>query len=245
MSAKSVLVTGGSRGIGAATVERFTAEGWRTYFTFISDNAAASRMAGTTGATAIQSDVGQEADILSLMAQLDADGVVLEALINNAGITGPKRRMESVTADTLTDVLRVNVIGTALMCREAVKRMSTKNGGRGGAIVNLSSTATLAGSPDQWVDYAASKGAIDILTKGLAREVGEEGVRVNAVAPGYTLTDMARAGQIAERFDAYKHEVPLGRIGLVEEVAAGIYWLCTDDAAYVTGTVLPVSGGRC
>jgi len=123
--------------------------------------------------------------------------------------------------------------------------MSTAHGGRGGAIVNLSSTATLAGSPNQWIDYAATKGAVDILTKGLAREVGEEGIRVNAVGPGYTLTDMAREGQIAERFDQYKHEVPMGRIGTVEEVANGIYWLCSDEATYVTGTVLPVAGGRC
>ncbi len=182
---------------------------------------------------------------MALMAEFDRDGIYIDALVNNAGITGPKRRLDEVSADVIADVMRVNILGTTLMCREAVRRMSTKHGGRGGSIVNLSSTATLAGSPDQWIDYAASKGAVDILTRGLAREVGEEGIRVNAVAPGYTLTDMARKGQIAERFDAYKHEVPLGRIGTVEEVAAGIYWLCSDEAAYVTGTILPVSGGRC
>ncbi len=245
MSAKTVLITGGSRGIGAATIARFASEGWRTIFTYVSNAEAADRVAAETGSVGIQSDVSDEADILRLMSSLDDDGTYLDALINNAGITGPKRRLDEVTSEVLTDVLRVNVVGTILMCREAVKRMSTKHGGRGGTIVNLSTTATLAGSPNQWVDYAASKGAIDILTKGLAREVGEEGIRVNAVAPGYTLTDMAREGQIAERFDAYRHEVPLGRIGLVEEVAAGIYWLCSDDATYVTGTVLPVSGGRC
>jgi len=131
------------------------------------------------------------------------------------------------------------------MCREAVARMSTAQGGRGGAICNLSSTATLAGSPNQWIDYAATKGAVDILTKGLSREVGEQGIRVNAVAPGYTLTDMAHEGEIEARFDSFRHEVPMGRIGQVEEVANGIYWLCSDEASYVTGAVLPVAGGRC
>lgn len=202
-------------------------------------------MANETGARAVQSDVGSESDILALMALFDSEGIYIDALVNNAGITGPKRRLEDVTVDTLNDVLRVNIVGTVVMCREAVKRMSTARGGRGGAIVNLSSTATLAGSPNQWIDYAATKGAVDILTRGLAREVGEEGIRVNAVGPGYTMTDMARKGQIAERFDQYKHEVPMGRIGTVEEVANGIYWLCSDEATYVTGTVLPVSGGRC
>lgn len=245
MSKKTALITGGSRGIGAATVARFSAAGWDTVFTYVSNREAADAVAAETGARAIQSDVGSEDDIMSLMTTLDADGVYIDALVNNAGITGPKRRMEDVTVEILNDVLRVNIIGTVIMCREAIKRMSTAHGGSGGAIVNLSSTATLAGSPNQWIDYAATKGAVDILTKGLAREVGEEGIRVNAVGPGYTLTDMARKGKIAERFDQYKHEVPMGRIGTVEEVANGIYWLCSDEAGYVTGTVLPVSGGRC
>lgn len=245
MSKKTALITGGSRGIGAATVTRFAGAGWDAVFTYVSNKDAADALAKETGARAVQSDVGVEEDILALMASLDKDGIYIDALVNNAGITGPKRRMEDVTVDVLNAVLRVNIVGTVLMCREAIKRMSTSHGGRGGAIVNLSSTATLAGSPNQWIDYAATKGAVDILTKGLAREVGEEGIRVNAVGPGYTLTDMARKGEIAERFDQYKHEVPMGRIGTVEEVANGIYWLCSDEAAYVTGTVLPVSGGRC
>ncbi|MGJ3261336.1 MAG: SDR family NAD(P)-dependent oxidoreductase [Rhodospirillales bacterium] len=242
---KTVIVTGGSRGIGAAVVARFAAEGWRVVFTYVANDEAAEKVAGETGARAIKGDVGAEADILALFRTLDDDGIYPDAVVNNAGITGPKRRMEEVTWDTVMDVYRVNVAGSVAMCREAVKRMSTRHGGRGGAIVNLSSTATLAGSPGQWIDYAGSKGAIDIITKGLAREVGEEGIRVNAVAPGYTLTEMSIEGQIATRFDAeFRHEVPLGRIGTVEEVAAGVYWLCTDEAAYVTGCVLPVAGGR-
>ncbi|MEQ8318991.1 MAG: SDR family oxidoreductase [Rhodospirillales bacterium] len=241
---KTVLITGGSRGIGAAVVRRFAAEGWRVIFTYVSNDAAADEIASETGARAIKGDVGAEADILGLFRTLDDEGINLDALVNNAGITGPKRRLEDVTWETVMDVLRVNVAGTVVMCREAVRRMSTSNGGKGGAIVNLSSTATLQGSPNQWIDYAAGKGAIDILTKGLAREVGEEGIRVNAVAPGYTLTEMSIAGQIATRFEEFRHEVPLGRIGTAEEVAAGIYWLCSDESAYVTGSVMPVAGGR-
>ncbi len=242
---KTVIVTGGSRGIGAAVVARFAAEGWRVVFTYVANDEAAEKVAGDTGARAIKGDVGAEADILALFRTLDDDGIYPDAVVNNAGITGPRRRMEEVTWDTVMDVYRVNVAGSVAMCREAVKRMSTRHGGRGGAIVNLSSTATLAGSPGQWIDYAGSKGAIDIITKGLAREVGEEGIRVNAVAPGYTLTEMSIEGQIATRFDVeFRHEVPLGRIGTVEEVAAGVYWLCSDEAAYVTGCVLPVAGGR-
>lgn len=241
---KTALITGGSRGIGAAVVARFAAEGWQVIFTYVSNDAAADAVASETGARAVKGDVGSEADILSLFKNLDDEKITIDALVNNAGITGPKRRMEDVTWETVMDVYRVNVAGSVAMCREAVKRMSTNNGGRGGSIVNLSSTATLAGSPNQWIDYAGSKGAIDIITKGLSREVGEEGIRVNAVAPGYTLTDMARKGQIAERFHEFKHEVPMGRIGTVEEVAAGIYWLCTDEASYITGCILPVAGGR-
>ena len=222
---KTVLITGGSRGIGAATVRRFADAGWQVHFTYVSNEAAAREVATETGAQALQCNVGSEPAILTTMASLDGDGVVLDALVNNAGITGPKRRMVEVTSATLEEVCRVNIIGTALMCREAVARMSTASGGRGGVICNLSSTATLAGSPNQWIDYAASKGAVDILTKGLAREVGEQGIRVNAVAPGYTLTDMAREGEIEARFDSFRHEVPMGRIGQVEEVANGIYWL--------------------
>ena len=219
---KTALVTGGSRDIGAAVVARFASEGWNVIFTYVSNTAAAEEVAKTTGARAVKCDAGSEAEILSFMKTLDDEGISIDALVNNAGITGPKRRMEEVTAETLEEVMRVNITGVVLMCREAVKRMSTTHGGRGGMIVNLSSTATAAGSPNQWIDYSASKGAIDIITRGLSREVGAEGIRVNAVAPGYTLTDMAREGEIEARFDSFKHEVPLGRIGTVEEVAAGI-----------------------
>lgn len=243
---KTALITGGSRGIGEATVRRFADEGWRVVFTYVRNAEAAEAVADETGARAVRCDSGSEADILGLWKSLDDDRIVVDALVNNAAVTGgPKRKLIEVTAEMLDAVARVNFAGVILMCREAVKRMAKSNGGHGGAIVNLSSTATLAGGPNQWVDYAATKGAVDVLTKGLSREVSGDGIRVNAVAPGYTLTDMAREGRIEERFDDMKHEVPMGRLGEPEEVAAGIYWLCTDEAAYVTGTILPVSGGRC
>jgi len=245
-AARTVLITGGSRGIGEAAVRRFADEGWCVFFTFVQDAGAAEKVAAETGAEAVKCDVGSESDILDLWQKLDDDGVYVDALVNNAGVTGgPKRRMSEVISELMEEMCRVNIVGVALMCREAVGRMSKKSGGKGGAIVNLSSTATLAGSPNQGIDYAATKGAVDVLTKGLSREVSSEGIRVNAVAPGYTLTDMARQGQIEQRFESFKHEVPMGRLGQVEEVAAGIYWLCTEDAGYVTGAILPVAGGRC
>ena len=200
VAAKTVLVTGGSRGIGAAVVRRFAEEGWRVIFTYLGNERAAEEVSRDTGARAIKCDSGAEADIMAMMARLDGEGVYLDALVNNAAITGPKRRLSEVTLATLEDMCRVNIIGVVIMCREAVKRMSTATGGTGGVIVNLSSTATLAGAPNQWVDYAGTKGAVDIITKGLSREVAEQGIRVNAVAPGYTLTDMAREGQIEQRF---------------------------------------------
>lgn len=242
---KTVLITGGSRGIGEAMVRLFAARGWTVIFTFVSNSAAAHAVAKEAGARAIRCDSGNEDDILALFETLDGEGIVLDALINNAGVSGPRRRAVEVTRETLEEVTRVNFIGPVLFCREAVKRMSTASGGRGGVIVNLSSTATRKGGAGQWADYAALKGAIDVFTNGLAREVGTEGIRVNAVAPGYVLTDMAVDGGIAGRFeDALKSEIPMGRIGDVAEVAEAALWLCSDAAGYVTGTVLNVAGGR-
>jgi NAD(P)-dependent dehydrogenase (short-subunit alcohol dehydrogenase family) len=243
--AKTVLITGGSRGIGEAMVRLFRERGWTVIFTFVSNAAAAHKIATEVGARAVRCDSGDEDSILDLFATLDGEGTVIDALINNAGISGPRRRAVEVTRETLEDVTRVNFIGPVLFCREAVKRMSTAMGGKGGVVVNLSSTATKKGGAGQWADYAALKGAIDVFTNGLAREVAGEGVRVNAVAPGYVLTDMAVDGGIAARFDeALKSEIPMGRIGDVREVAEAAYWLCSDAAGYVTGTVMNVAGGR-
>ena len=242
---KTVLITGGSRGIGEAMVRLFAERGWSVIFTFVSNAAAAHKVATEAGARAMRCDSGSEDDILALFAQLDGEGIVLDALINNAGVSGPRRRAVEVTREVLEQVTRINFIGPVLFCREAVKRMSTATGGRGGVIVNLSSTATKKGGAGQWADYAALKGAIDVFTNGLAREVAAEGIRVNAVAPGYVLTDMAVDGGIAASFEtALKSDIPMGRIGEVREIAEGAYWLCTDAAGYVTGTVLNVAGGR-
>jgi NAD(P)-dependent dehydrogenase (short-subunit alcohol dehydrogenase family) len=243
--AQTVLITGGSRGIGEAIVRLFAERGWSVIFTFVSNAAAAHKVATEVGARAIRCDSGSEADILALFETLDGEGTALDALVNNAGVSGPKRRAVEVTQKILEEVTRINFIGPVLFCREAVKRMSTERGGKGGVIVNISSTATRKGGAGQWADYAALKGAIDVFTNGLAREVAAEGIRVTAVAPGYVLTDMAVDGGIAANFEAaLLSEVPMGRISETREVAEGVYWLCTDAAGYVTGTVLNVAGGR-
>lgn len=243
------IVTGGTRGIGAGIVRRFLAEGWQVLATYGGDTQSAEAFQAGLGGSAEQltlsrCDLRDEDQILALFADLDAKDQAIQALVNNAGVTGPKTRLEDAATETIRDVFAVNAVGTILMCREAAKRMSTKQGGAGGAIVNLSSTGTKLGNPNQWVHYAASKGAIDVFTGGLARELAEEGVRVNAVSPGLTLTDPAQEAQILERLAGMRHEIPMNRPGSVEEVAAAVYWLCSDEAAYVTGTVLPVAGGR-
>jgi len=241
---KTVLITGGSRGIGAGMVELFAERGWTVLFTYGTSHDRATVVAERTGTTAIQSDVGDEQNILSLFSELDSKAIYLNALINNAGITGPKRRLSDVTLDVLVDVHRTNFIGPILMAREVTKRMSTLNGGTGGTIVNISSTAVNSGSPDQWIDYAALKGGLDVFTRGLAREVGKQGIRVNGVAPGYTMTDPDQVDEIEGRFDSMRHEVPLDRVGSVREVAEAAYWLCSEQSSYVTGTVIPAAGGR-
>jgi NAD(P)-dependent dehydrogenase (short-subunit alcohol dehydrogenase family) len=233
---KSVLVTGGSRGIGAATVRLFVARGWRVAFTWVSKPVPA-----IDGVSAYRCDVRDEAQVTDLFRRVVADFGRLDALVNNAGITGPRCRIEDVSADLLRDVTATNLIGPILCAREAVRHMAPLGGG---SIVNLSSTATKRGSPDQWVHYAATKGAIDVLTAGLAAEVAAQGIRVNAVAPGLTLSDPADADRIAARLDTMRGEIPMNRAGTADEVAEAVFWLCSDAASYVTGVVLPVAGGR-
>ena len=233
---KSVLVTGGSRGIGAATVRLFVARGWRVAFTWVSKPVPA-----INGVSAYRCDVRDEAQVTDLFRRVVADFGRLDALVNNAGITGPRCRIEDVSADLLRDVTATNLIGPILCAREAVRHMAPLGGG---SIVNLSSTATKRGSPDQWVHYAATKGAIDVLTVGLAAEVACQGIRVNAVAPGLTLSDPADAERIAARLETMRNEIPMNRAGKSDEVAEAVFWLCSDAASYVTGTVLPVAGGR-
>lgn len=219
---KSVLVTGGARGIGAATARLFAARGWRV---------ETSSLGG--GAGSRRADVRDEAQVAGLFAAVGA----LDAVVINAGITGPKTRLADASGEVLRDVVSTNLLGTLYCAREAVRR-GVKS------IVLLSSTATKLGSPNQWVHYAATKGAVDVLTNGLAREVAGQGIRVNAVAPGLTLSDPAQAAAIAARLETLKHEIPMARAGSGEEVAEAIFWLCSDAASYVTGVVLPVAGGR-
>jgi NAD(P)-dependent dehydrogenase (short-subunit alcohol dehydrogenase family) len=233
---KTVLITGGGRGIGAATVRLFAARGWRVAFTWTTRQPALGE-----GTSAYRCDVRNEADVTALFRQVAADFGRIDALVNNAGVTGPRCRIEDVTADLLRDVTATNLIGPILCAREAVRHMAAMGGG---SIVNLSSTATKRGSPDQWVHYAATKGAIDVLTAGLAAEVAAQGIRVNAVAPGLTLSDPADAGRIAARLDTMRGEIPMNRAGTADEVAEAVFWLCSDAASYVTGVVLPVAGGR-
>lgn len=219
---KSVLVTGGTRGIGAATAKMFQARGWRV---------AVSSLGGAGGS--LRADIRDEAQVARLF---EAVGPV-DAVVINAGVTGPKTTLAEASGETLRDVVNTNLLGTLYCAREAVRRGVT-------SIVFLSSTATKLGSPNQWTHYAATKGAIDVLTNGLAREVAARGIRVNAVAPGLTLSDPAQAAAIAARLETMKGEIPMARAGTADEVAEGIFWLCSDAASYVTGVVLPVAGGR-
>lgn len=246
-SSKTVLVTGGGRGIGAAIAQRFLAAGWRTILTYAQDKDACDKIiaAAPPGlAQAYKCDLRVPPEITALFAVLDREGIAVDALINNAGVTGPKTRLIEASDAVIQEIFAVNAVGSILLAREMVRHMSTAHGGRGGVIINISSTATKGGSPHQWVHYAAAKGAIDVFTRGLAVEVAGEGIRVNAVAPGLIINDPARASEIQARFATMQHEVPMGRPGMPDEIAAAVYWLCTDEAAYITGVILPVSGGR-
>ncbi|MEM9278676.1 MAG: SDR family oxidoreductase [Pseudomonadota bacterium] len=242
------IVTGGSRGIGAACAKQAAAAGYHVCLSFISNaDAAASivREIETSGgtATAVQGDVAEEADILKLFSAADEMGQ-LTALINNAGKVDMTERVENYTVERLQRMYSVNVIGSILCAREAVKRMSTSHGGKGGAIVNLSSAAAYLGSPNQYVDYASSKAAIDTFTKGLALEVANEGIRVNAVRPGLIYTDLHESGAEPGRVEKLEHMVPMKRGGSADEIASAVIWLLSDGASYVTGDCLNVTGGR-
>ena len=246
---KAVVVTGGSRGIGAGTAKVFAARGWDVVITYASNRAAADAVVAEIAAhggraSALPCDTRDEMSITKLFETLDQRGIVISALVNNAGITGPKTTLMNLGAAALRDVVDVNLIGVVLCCREAARRMSARRGGAGGVIVNLSSTGTKLGNPNQWVHYAATKGAIDVLTNGLARELAPDGIRVVAVAPGLTLTDPVLAPQILARLAEMKDEIPLARAGTVNEVAEAVFWLCSEAASYCTGVVLPVAGGR-
>ena len=242
------IITGGSRGIGAACVEQAAKAGYDVCFSYISNSSAAQESLASAEAfgrkvKAIKSDVSVEADVLALFSAADEIGNVT-ALINNAGKVDFSERVEDYSFERLEKMFAVNVIGSILCAREAVKRMSTKNGGKGGSIVNLSSAAAYLGSPNQYVDYAASKAAIDTFTKGLALEVAEEGIRVNAVRPGLIETELHASGGEPGRVEKLQHMVPMKRGGTADEIANAVLWLMSDSASYVTGDCINVTGGR-
>jgi NAD(P)-dependent dehydrogenase (short-subunit alcohol dehydrogenase family) len=243
-----VIITGGSRGIGRATALAAAARGFRVVVGYASNQKAAdgvvSKIEAKNGkAIAVKCDVGSEADILALFKVADAFGT-LGALVNNAGIIGPTARVDDMSAERIQRIMAVNVTGSMLCAREAVKRMSTRHGGKGGVIVNLSSVAAKLGSPNTYVDYAASKGAIDSFTVGLGYEVASEGIRVAAIRPGLIDTEIHASGGEPDRAHRLAHVVPMKRIGTADEIANAIVWLMSDEASYVTSAILDVSGGR-
>lgn len=246
---KILLITGGSRGIGAATAHAAGREGYRVIVNYVSDEKAAHEVvkdiekAGGKG-EAIKADMGQEKDIFRLFETIQEKFGHLTHLVNNAGIIGRASSLVDADPATLRNVIGVNVTGAILVAREAIKQMSTARGGKGGAIVNLSSMAASLGAPGEYTWYAASKGAIDSLTVGLSREVAKEGIRVNAVSPGLIATDIHAAGGQPDRLERLAHLTPIGRAGTAEEVASTILWLLSDQASYVTGANVRVSGGR-
>ena len=246
---RTVLITGGSRGIGAATSWLCAQRGWAVAVNYTSDAAAAQAVvariqAGGGTALAMQADVADEAQVLAMFTVLDQALPPLGALVNNAGVVDVKARVDVMTLPRLQRMFAVNVFGSFMCSREAVKRLSTAHGGRGGAIVNLSSAAARLGAPGQYVDYAAAKGAIDVFTLGLAKEVALEGIRVNAVRPGIIATDIHASGGQPERAAQMAPTVPMQRAGSSEEVAEAIVWLLSDAASYTTGAVIDVTGGR-
>ena len=241
---KIMIVTGGSRGIGAATARLAAERGYRVCISYRKEKGAAEKLAREIDGLAVQGDVASEQDVVRLFRAADEKLGRVTALVNNAGIVDRGTRVELMSAERIQRMLAVNVTGSFLCAREAVKRMSTRHGGKGGAIVNVSSIAAKLGGSGEYVDYAASKGAIDTFTLGLAKEVGPEGIRVNAVRPGVIRTEIHLASGDPARVDRIGASAPLQRAGEAEEIARSIVWLASDEASYISGALLDVSGGR-
>jgi len=244
-----VLITGGGRGIGAATARLAAARGYAVCVNYLRDRASAESVVqeirgGEGRAIAVGGDVSVEKDVLGLFLECDRSLGPLTALVNNAGIVETQSRVENMTAARLQRMFATNVVGAFLCAREAIRRLSTKHGGRGGAIVNLSSGAARLGSPGEYVDYAASKGAIDTMTLGLAKELAEDGIRVNCVRPGFVHTGIHAAGGEPNRIERLRGSIPMKRGGEPEEVARAVLWLLSEEASYSTGAILDVTGGR-
>ncbi|WP_341916834.1 SDR family oxidoreductase [Polaromonas sp. YR568] len=244
-----VLITGGSRGIGAATALLAARAGYAVAVNYTSNSLAADevvrriRQGGGTAIT-VQADVAEESQVLAMFEKVDAKLGRLTALVNNAGVVDQTARVDGMSVARLKRMFDINVIGTMICAREAVKRMSTRYGGAGGAIVNVSSVAARLGAPGQYVDYAAAKGAVDVFTLGLAKEVAAEGIRVNAVRPGIIDTDIHASGGLPDRARDLAPQVPMQRAGSADEVAQSIVWLLGEASSYTTGALLDIAGGR-
>ncbi|MPZ09095.1 MAG: SDR family oxidoreductase [Kiloniellaceae bacterium] len=245
----TLLVTGGGRGIGAAVARLGAARGYAVGVNYLRDTEAAEAVVAEIGqaggqALALQADVAREEEVERLFAALDRELPPLTALVNNAGLAGQVSRVEDAPAETIREVMELNVLGSIWCARAAVRRMARRYGGRGGAIVNISSGAATIGSPGEYVWYAASKGAVDSFTLGLAKENAGEGIRVNAVAPGFVRTEIHAASGMPDRLEKIAPTMPIGRAAEPEEIAEAVLWLLSDAASYTTGAILRVAGGR-
>ena len=249
MKERVMIVTGGGRGIGAAVARQAAADGWTVCVNYTRDGAAADRtVAGIAAqggrALGVQADVAREDDVLRLFDTVDRQLGRLTALVNNAGVVDVACKVRDMSVARLERMFGINVIGSIVCAREAVRRMAKSAGGQGGSIVNVGSVAARLGSPNEYVDYAASKGAIDSFTLGLAKEVAPEGIRVNCVRPGLTVTDIHASGGEPDRVERLRGAIPMQRGGEADEIAQAVVWLSSDAASYVTGALLDVSGGR-